>query len=321
MPSSPHLIRLRLSFNPAERHHRKACRKSTSSAHKSKTALASPLVAISRYPVPSQCSLSDMTPSNSLRVIVTVVVASKPSSRCCRKRVMLKSGRKRLCYRESPVATFSPPLRGGRPHACQDSNLCDRLACNGSAMAGPSRPSARTPPRSSNAPVMYAFPPWRCFRQVSQLLECICLEMPRLLLRVGEHHLVHHFSGPAIISRFEVLPSPCDHCVHSTHVLNIFLRGFNTRQRIEIRWISVVPADVALIYSLRVLRQRAVVFAGRPFILQAWRHPQGLGKISCWAHRLVHHTHGLGHAHICSGRGNPSLSPAAVRLPHTAQSC
>ncbi len=93
--------------------------------------------------------------------------------------------------------------------------------------------------------------PCRRFGKVSQLLEGIRRETARLLVGgIGEDHLVHYLSDPAVTARLEVVARPRDHGSRSAHILEIFFGLFDTRQAIESRGISVVPADIALIYGL-----------------------------------------------------------------------
>ncbi len=89
------------------------------------------------------------------------------------------------------------------------------------------------------------------FGKVSQLLERVRGETARLLIGgLGEDDLVHYLSDPAVTARFEVPACPRDHRSRSAHVLEIFFGLFDARQTIESRRISVVPADIALIYGL-----------------------------------------------------------------------
>src|SRR5260370_24539824 len=168
---------------------------------------------------------------------------------------MLKGRRKRLaCIGESPV-DHDIRSSGSRPvYACTE--IIEHLGDWHRAQRVCSYAGDGPCPTSNTAEQFLCseqvgISPCRRFGKVSQLLEGIRRETARLLVGgIGEDHLVHYLSDPAVTVRLEVVARPSDHGSRSAHILEIFFGLFDARQAIESRGISCVPPEIPLIIAL-----------------------------------------------------------------------
>ena len=138
--------------------------------------------------------------------------------------------------------------------------------------------------------------PGRGLRLVAELLEGVGAQCARrLVVGLGEHHLIRHLRHPAVLAAREVLARMRQRRLGAAHVGERLFRRLDWRQRIEVGGIAVVPAEIALVHRLRVVAHRAVIAAHRPFARQLGRQIEHLGDLRRFpavvhqAHRLVVH--------------------------------
>ena len=87
--------------------------------------------------------------------------------------------------------------------------------------------------------------------------------------RVGEHEMVEQRRGPAIVAALEGRARLLLHRRGAAHRLDVLRAELDRRQRIEVRRVAVVPAEVELVDRLRVVAQRPVVAAVREALARA----------------------------------------------------
>ena len=131
------------------------------------------------------------------------------------------------------------------------------------------------------------------FRGVSQLLEGIGRKQTGLGVgRIRVDHVPHHFGHPAILALRVVRPRLGNDGRCTAEVLDVLLRGRRLGQRIQIRRVGVIPAQVLLIHGLGVVGEGAVIAACSPVVGEAGRQHQLFRDLGRGV-AVVHQPHAL----------------------------
>ncbi|MNZ57850.1 hypothetical protein D3C78_758400 [compost metagenome] len=104
---------------------------------------------------------------------------------------------------------------------------------------------------------------------VAELFHGVGLQGAGVLVgRVGEDQVVAQLHGPAVVALVDGGAHLLEHRVGAAHGLDVALAGLHRRERVEVGRIAVVEAQVALVDRAQVGRQRAVVAAQVPLLVQ-----------------------------------------------------
>jgi len=115
-------------------------------------------------------------------------------------------------------------------------------------------------------------------RLIAHLFQRIGLQMPRIgIRRIGEDQMIDDLCDPAIIALVEGGARFLQQRIGAAGEIDIALARLDRRQLVQVCWISVEPAEITLVDSLRVVIERAVIVARVPFACERRRQRQHLG--------------------------------------------